>query len=491
LQQFRTARARLPLHPREKLLLWVLGAHLVFLPWALGGMKLWAQLISVTLAAIGLIIAILPRAYSSDFTDRTPFRLYPWSKLLRFPLFWAGLLLLLYVGTQALNPAWAYTRDHRGWWMEPLRHVAWLPHGTENPFRLGGPWRALIVYGGAWMLACSIWIGITRRRALQILFTVLAANGFALAIFAIVQRLVGNGLLFWFWPSPNASFFGSFIYKNHAGAYLLLVLIVSLALAAWHHLRSVRRMEKSNPAGVFLFFGAVVALDILISYARGATIGMLLFLGAALALYLTFHWRGPSRLHRPVISIVLLIGFAAFLSLSLSALSSDRAWKNMGRLFSAHDVSVRSRHLANLASWDMLKASWPSGNGAGSYQFLFPRYQQHYPEIFQQGKTRLFWDHAHNDLLELPIELGAFGVGVVVFAGGYWLYRLGRFVVWRNPFGLLLTMGLLLALAHACTDFLFACPAILVTWCALWPCVVLWTEFEERNPSSQTPTASP
>lgn len=444
-------------------------------------MRLWAQCISVALAAVGLVLAVLPRCYSADFTDRTPFRLYPWPRLLRFPLFWAGLLLLLYIAVQALNPAWAYARDQRGWWMEPLSHISWLPHGTDNPFHRGGPWRALMLYGSAWMLVCSIWIGITRRRALQVLLTVIAANGFALALFAVVQRLAGNGRLFWFWPSPNASFFGSFIYKNHAGAYLLLVLIVSIAFAAWHHLRSLRRMEKSNPAGVFLFVGALVALDILISYARGATIGMLLFLGATLALYLVFHWRGPGRLHRPVISMVLLISFTAFLSVSLSALSSDRAWKNMSRLFTTQDVSVRSRQVANLASWDMLKANWPSGTGAGSYQFLFPRYQQHYPEIFQHGKTRLFWDHAHNDLLEVPIELGVFGVALILFCGGYWIYRLGRFSVWRNPFALLTTTGLLLVLAHASTDFLFACPAILLTWCALWPCVVLWTEFEDRR----------
>lgn len=446
-------------------------------------MRLWAQLISLALSAVGFVLALLPRTYSSDFTDRTPFRLRLWPKLLRFPIFWAGLLLLGYITVQALNPAWGYARDHRGWWMEPLAHITWLPHGTDNPFRIGGPWRALILYGTAWMLACSLWVGVTRRRTLQLLFTVLAANGFVLAVFAVVQRLAGNGLLYWSWPSPNSSFFGSFIYKNHAGAYLLLVLIICLALAAWYHLRSLRRLEKSSPAGVFLFFGALVALDVLISYARGATIAMLLFLGAALALYLLFHWRGPSRTHRPVISALLLIAFAGFLGLSLSALSSERAWKNMSRLFSAGDISVRSRHVANLASWDMLKANGLAGTGAGSYQFLFPYYQQHHPEIFRQGNTRLFWDHAHNDLLEFPIELGAFGIGTLLFAGGYWLYRLGRSAVWKHPFGLLVLFGLLLVLAHASTDFLFACPAILLTWCMLWPCAVLWTEFEQRTPS--------
>lgn len=462
----------------------MVSAELIFLPWALGGMKLWSQLIGLGLALTAFVVALLPRTYSQDFTDRAPFRLYPWPRLLRFPVFWAGLLLLVYILVQALNPAWAYTRDSRGWWMESVQHPGWLPSGTENPFRLGGPWRMLIVYSSAWMLVCSVWIGFTRRRTLQLLFTVLAGNGFALALFAVVQRLTSNGLIYWIWPSPNASFFGSFIYKNHAGAYLLLVLILSVALAAWFHLRGLRRMEKSGPAGVFLFFGALVAMDILVSYARGGTVAMLVFLGGALISFLLFQARRTAGARTPVITVVLLIGFLVFVRIGMGALSSGRAWENMGRLFSGHDVSVQSRQIANQASWEMLQANWPRGSGAGSYQFLFPLYQQHHPEIFQQGSTRFFWEHAHNDILEIPIELGAFGVAAILFCGGFWLYRLARAFVWENPFSLLVTLGLLVVLAHAWTDFLFACPAILLTWCALWPGVVLWTEYEDRNQQS-------
>jgi hypothetical protein len=46
---------------------------------------------------------------------------------------------------------------------------------------------------------------------------------------------------------------------------------------------------------------------------------------------------------------------------------------------------------------------------------------------------------------------------------------------------LIVCLGALVVMAHAWTDFLFENPAILLIWCALWPAMVLWTEFEEKR----------
>jgi len=35
--------------------------------------------------------------------------------------------------------------------------------------------------------------------------------------------------------------------------------------------------------------------------------------------------------------------------------------------------------------------------------------------------------------------------------------------------------------AHGWIDLIFFNPAVLITWCALWPALVHWTEFEEMN----------
>lgn len=482
LEHFRTTARRLPLHPLENAVLWIVAAHLIFLPWAIGAMSWWSQAISLALAVLGFAVALTPRNYTEDFSSAGRFRLVMWPRLLRFPIFWAGLLLLAYIVVGGLNPAWTYVSDSRGWWMESRPHVAWLPSGVDGRFFFGGgPWRTLIVYASGWLVVCTLWIGITRRRTAQFLLITLVVNGLLLALLAFAQRITGSHRIFWLVTSPTSSFFGPFIYKNHAGAYLLLSLTVSFALAAWYYLRGLRRLEKSNPAGVFVFVGAVIAVNIIISYARGATITMLVFLAVAVVAFVFFQIRNPNLLRKPVVAALMLVGFGAFLVTSLEALAANRAWHRMQSLFNEDDLSIRSRELATAATRDMASDHLLFGTGAGSFLYVFPIYQQHYPEIYRAGRKRLLWEFAHNDLIQFPAELGLAGCTILVFGAGFWAWRLGRSWFWENPLSLLTTAGLLLLVAHSWTDFLFENPAVMITWCALWPCVTLWTESEEQR----------
>jgi hypothetical protein len=481
LEHFRAKTQRLRIHPQEILLLGVVCAHLIFLPWAIGTRALWAQWISLGFGVAEFALALRPRHYTEEFSGEGNFILYPFPKLWRFPIFWSGLALLLYVVIQALNPAYHYVLKGRAWWMEPMAHINWLPAGTAVPFEIAGQWRALLVWTPAWLAVCSIWIGFTRRRTLQYFFTILAANGFALAVLAIAQRMTGARLMYWFWQSPTGGFFGTFVYKNHAGAYFNLMLAVCAGLAAWHYLRSLRRLEKSNPAGLFVFFGVVIAIDILISYARGATILMLVYLAVAVIAIIAYQVMNPQLLRRPIVMIVLVGGFAYFTYTGFEALDSGQAWDKMKQLSSQDEGSVTERWTVTKASFDMLKEHWKLGVGAGGYRFLFPRFQQHYPEIFMEGKQRIYWEHAHNDWLEFPIELGLPGSLLILFSFGYLAFTLVRNFFWENPLSVLVALGGLLVVAHGWIDLIFFNPAVLTTWCALWPAIVHWTEYEEMN----------
>src|SRR5258708_7429071 len=70
LEHFRSDRKRLPLHPLEKAVLWVVALHLCFLPWALGTMHVWSQVTSLGLSAVGLALALIPRNYSGDLAPQ-------------------------------------------------------------------------------------------------------------------------------------------------------------------------------------------------------------------------------------------------------------------------------------------------------------------------------------------------------------------------------------------------------------------------------------
>jgi hypothetical protein len=457
-------------------LLWVVAVHLVFLPWAIGGMRPWSQWISLVLSIAGMIVALLPRAYTAEHTGWSAYRMLPAAKLLRFPIFWLGLAMLTLVTIQALNPAWEYHNDGKTWWMQRIPNIAWLPASVRVPFAKWGPWRQLIIYSSAFLAVCSIWIGFTRRRTVQRLFIILAANGIALSALGLAQRVTGTNKIFWIRESENVSFFGSFVYKNHAGAYLDLMLAIACGLGGWYYVRGLRRLEKSNPSGVFAFFATCIAASVLVSYARGATFVMLIYLCLLVGIFIVHQWRLPAASRRPIIAIAMILLFGYFLKTGLEALQSDIAWDRLKQAVSGQDLSVHSREVADQASFDMLRANWKMGTGSGSFEFLYPIYEQHYPEI-----TTVLWRHAHNDVLELPIELGIAGVLIVLGGFAYWTLALIRNFSWQNPLSGAVLLGCLGVLGMSWGDFVFQNPAILITWCSLWPASTLWARLEEQR----------
>ena len=190
LEKFRSDRRRLPLHPREKALLAIVAIHLCFLPWALGTMHAWSQLTSLGLAMVGFVLALLPRDYTSDQSGGAAMRLTMWPRLVKFPLFWIGLALLGYITLQASNPSWVWERNATTWWLRPVNNVPWLPTSIETPFERFNLWRQFIIYASAWLVVCTLWTGFTRRRALQLLLTVLVVNAIFLAAVGYLQKLL-------------------------------------------------------------------------------------------------------------------------------------------------------------------------------------------------------------------------------------------------------------------------------------------------------------
>jgi O-antigen ligase len=486
---FRSPTRRVGIHPLEKLLLTVVALHLIFLPWALGTQHFWSQLVSLVLSSLSFIIALLPRNYSSDLANNSPgFRLLPWPKLIRFPIFWLGLLFLGYVLIQALNPAFRYTftPDQKGWFMAPIAHISWLPTGMDTPFAKANAWRSLIIYGSVWLSVCAVWVGLSRRKSLQTLLTVIAVNGVALAILGFAQRGLSLDKIFGFWTPPASYFVASFPYKNHAGAYFNLMLSVCAGLAYWHYSRGQRRLEKSTPGGLFMFFAAIVTMIVLFSYSRTATFLMMGFQVVAFGIFIMRELvLAPADFRRPFATMVLATGIGASVALVGYALKNDNVYARMQNVFvQGLEQTAQSRNLARDATWDMVKDNPITGWGAGSFRFYFPKYQLHYPEITTApGVKRLYWEHAHNDYLEFLAEVGIIGVGLLLACLSFGIGKLIQVRFWANPASLLIVLGLLQTLVHCWADFNFQNPAILITWCILWPVLIRWTELEEaRSP---------
>ena len=220
LQAFRgDSRTSAGLHPLETALLVIVALNLGFTPWALGTMHPWSQIISFGLALAGFCVALVNRHYSGEHSPEGAFKLIMWPKLIRFPLFWLGLALLVYITIQALNPAWVYALNGPQWWLVPLEHITWLPTGIESPFAKMNAWRTLMLYATPWLVVCAVWVGFTRRATVQRLLTIVVANGALLAIIGILQRVTHAKAILWVTSgySLSGGFFSTLIYKNHAG----------------------------------------------------------------------------------------------------------------------------------------------------------------------------------------------------------------------------------------------------------------------------------
>jgi O-antigen ligase len=473
-----------PIHPLEKALLVVVAVHLVFLPWALGAMHVWSQCVSFVLSIVGLGLAIRTRDYSGEYSDEAPYQLHLLRKLLRFPIFWLGILFLAYIVIQALNPAWEYATDGQFWWIQGIPCIEWLPKGMRTPFDQASPWRSLMIYSSAWMSVCAVWTGFTRRKTLRNLLIVLAVNAFVLALLGLVQRADGASKIFWSWTPPAAYFVSSFIYRNHAGAYFDLLLAVTCALAFWFYRRQTRRQESSSPAMVFAFFAIVVAGIVLYSYSRGGTLLMLGFLAVVSAIFVRTLYSQSGSGRSPLLAVTLVAACMGFAGLGLLSLKTDQISDRMQEL--GQDIQEGEhyqRWMMAQATWEMAQDQLVTGRGAGSFRYYFPIIQAHYPELYNYAGTpkHCFWEHAHDDYLELLNELGIVGCALLAAGFLYYIVRLAMLRVWQNPPIAILLLGCLVTMVHATIDFPFFNPAILITWCCLWPVTIQWLEIERQS----------
>ncbi len=483
--QFRGQHPRQPLHPAERRLLAVLGVHLCFLPWALGTMHPWSQAVSLGLALLGFWQALQPRAHEVESGwSGGPFRMVMWPRLLRFPIFWIGLVLLLYVTVQALNPSWRYASNATSWWLVRVADVTWLPTSVDVPFARFNAWRQVIIYGATWLVVCSAWLGITRRRSCHLLLGVLTGNAVALGLWLVFQRATGDTHLPW--PltmlTTRDNLTAGFVYKNHAGAYLALMTFTAITLATWGYDHGARTLKKSTPAAVLILTAFFLSAAVLFTFSRGASLtlgGVLIILTGWLLLRRRFRPTVVSTDSRVTLVLsVIFAGFALYVgrSIDLSAVYNrfDALVENRSNKESvAWRLQARSAGLAMLADH-----GW-RGVGAGGFRHLFPEYVRRYPDIYDGGK--LFWEHVHNDWLELPIELGAAGMAILLAGVGCGLALLfRRRALWHGAMVPVL-FGCLGTLAHAWIDFPFQCPAILVTWCLLLTLVLRSLEFESGS----------
>ena len=366
-----------------------------------------------------------------------------------------------------------------------------LALGTVAPAHTARSLLLLLTYAGAYLLVVNL---VRTRAQLDRLVSSLLAFGGLLGFLALLDHLGREAwLLRWRGPATGR-LSGTFVNADHFATWLamLICLGVGYLLARRQSRGGARspvsmlrsREGRERAARQYLPFVALLAMAVALVFtlSRGAIVSLLLTM---LILLLIFRALGRVRWSLMVLGalLVAVAGYAAWIGLEpLLA----RVWH----------ADYTGRWIQGLTTLPMLRAFPLLGVGLGAYGDIYPRYQ---PLALAPGKVS--YDYAHDDLLQLAVELGAVGAVLIVWMG----WRVGRDLLGahllgrtacpvgggehegaqrRDPFSVGLGIGalggVLALLAHSAFDFAARIPAngILGAVCLGIATVALHTRFQ-------------
>jgi len=333
----------------------------------------------------------------------------------RTPLDLPALLLFALIAVQlALG-----NRALVAWALAPARPVTGVAAEFPAPFLTVGTVAprhtaaaALIFVGYVAVYGLVVQTFRTRRQVGRLVRVLLLVGGL-MAFLGLLDYLTGETwLLRWREHPFGARLSGTFVNPDHFAAWLAMLIALGLGWMAsrapeLHRspslatLLSVRELREQAVRRYLPLLGVVVmAVALVFTLSRGGLVNVVAALLTLLALL------GAVRRARRslVVTGVLLLAVFAY-----------GGWIGFGpvlaRLSSASEGTAY-RVAQYLASLPMLREFPLLGVGLGAYREVYVRHQPlaHQPEL-------LYFPYAHNDLLQLVIELGPAGALLCLFLG--------------------------------------------------------------------------
>lgn len=402
--------------------------------WLLASTRTWGYAPGLVLAFAGCAL-VLARPL---FFDETP----PW----RFPPgFWIFAFLTGYV---ALSMSWAVVPYAARW--EALR------------------WGCLLAAAWAWIQMAG------RTHRWRWLLFVLLLSVTLVSLYAVVQEVSGSRQVLWALRpeqyGQRAS--GTYLCPNHFGDVLTMLFPLALMLLFC--------TEAGFPLRLMSLYFLGVSTPVLYwTQSRSSWAGLL---AGCCTAGLLLAWRRGRRWF-----------LAALVALPLlAAASSWLAWRTLPMVHArVQEVLDKKEEAAGIRipMWRdmpaMIRARPVAGFGGGSFIWAYPPFQDHVT-------FHLTWDFVHNEYLQMQVEYGAIGSGLLGLGlvwGGIGLALAFRRA--RSPATAVLLAGLASALVsslvHATTDFnfhIFPNPHVLV-----WLGGIAWGVWYMEESPGQQPVA--
>jgi len=330
----------------------------------------------------------------------------------------------------------------------------------------------LWLFDGIYFSAFNLSVVVRSRSRLRGFFFLLTINTLILAVFGTLQKLVhAPGLYFGRVHSPQPFFFSTFVYDNHWGAFIILMIGLCLG-QMWHY------ADRADVRGFFhspAFGGAVALLFLFItvplSGARTCSALVLAFLILALLRWLfrqRRHQAEPGRggIAAPlIVAGALLVGAGAtwFVARDVIAARAEKTVSQVKEFKTMHGLGTRSELYRD--TWKMATDRLWYGWGMGSYPTVFQMYNTE--EVNRQDQLPKFYHDAHSDWLQSIAEHGLIGSLLLAACALVPLFVVGS-PAWSNRLSRHCFAGCTMVLLYAWMEFPFGNYAVCLTWYLLF-----------------------
>ena len=297
----------------------------------------------------------------------------------------------------------------------------------------------------AYGMVCFLVVQILRRTSqVRTLTVAFSAYGFLMAAFALLQNLSATSKLYWVrTPRMGGWIYGPYVNHNHYAGLMEMLVPIPLVYSLTRGARGPRKIMAGLAA-------ALMAGTIFLSGSRG---GMLSFVVEMGLLAVVVVWGRKSRKTTLALATFLVIGVALVLWLGGSELAK--------RLATIHadtktELSGGTRLDIDRDALHMFARKPVLGWGLGTFPDVYPQ--------FRSFHTNFFINEAHNDYLQLLVEMGGLGAGAMLWF--LWVvYRNGlrKLKNWTDDTNGAVALAALLGvtgiMVHSLVDFNLQIPA--------------------------------
>jgi len=307
-------------------------------------------------------------------------------------------------------------------------HLSAYPHDTVSISLQYFAYAMLCFLAGQTLLRGA------QARSLALIFSVYGA---ALAGFALLQGISSNGKLYWIrQPRSGGWIYGPYVNHNHYAGLMEMLVPIPLIVA-------LTRLAPAKVRAVAAATAAVMVGTIFLSGSRGGMMAIVAEL-VILAALLVKQKRGLRTAIGIGVFLAIVVGLLVWIG--GAELSQRIATAGPGHSELSSDI----RSYINRDGFRMFLKRPVLGWGLGTFPIVYPQFRTFY--------TNFFVNEAHNDYLQLLVEMGVLGFATMLwFVVTLYLRAFKKIKNWPGEMSGAVTLACVLGLSgiliHSAVDF--------------------------------------